>query len=387
MSESRQSVVAALALGAGTAWNMTSVGAIADSLGVAYGVDLAVVGLLTTGLALTHFLIQLPGGVLIDRLGAPRVGSIAMVTCAGGNALGLLAPDYGVGLGARAVVGLGTGVGFVAGADLMRVARPSPVFQGLYGSSTMAGGGLAVAAVPQLEQALQWRAPYLSGLLIAIAVVFRLRRVPNRPPVSMTPGRGRTSIGLELVVLGAVLSASFGFSVIAANWIVVLLKAHGTSSREAALVGACVLLPGIASRPLGAMAFSHGTRVVRHTMIGALGMAALGYGALTTSVPVAVLVIATFMIGMASGLPFAVVFGITQRLYPDTPATALAFVNACAALVILVGIPVTGLAFELPGQGRPAFAGMGALCLACSVLVCCVNFDSCGDRTGEVEAV
>ena len=36
-------------------------------------------------------------------------------------------------------------------------------------------------------------------------------------------------------------------------------------------------------------------------------------------------------------------------------------VNGCAVLTILVGTPLAGLAFELPGEGAVAFAVIGAL--------------------------
>jgi hypothetical protein len=39
-------------------------------------------------------------------------------------------------------------------------------------------------------------------------------------------------------------------------------------------------------------------------------------------------------------------------------------VNACAVLTILVGTPLAGLAFELPGDGRIAFAAIAALAAA-----------------------
>jgi len=52
-------------------------------------VSLAVVGLFTTALFLTHFLGQVPAGRLIDRHGARRVGLGALAIVAVANALAL----------------------------------------------------------------------------------------------------------------------------------------------------------------------------------------------------------------------------------------------------------------------------------------------------------
>jgi MFS family permease len=140
-------------------WNISNVGAVADPLAEAYGVSLAVVGIFTTSLFVTHLLVQIPGGRACDRIGARNVGFLAVGAVVAGNVLLLAADDPALAIAARAIVGLGSGAGFVAGAEYMRAARASAVLQGIYGAATMAGGGLAIAVVPQLEPSLGWRAP------------------------------------------------------------------------------------------------------------------------------------------------------------------------------------------------------------------------------------
>lgn len=53
-------------------FNVANVGAVADQVAHAYGIGLAVVGLFTTGLFVTHAALQVPMGRLCDRFG-PRV--------------------------------------------------------------------------------------------------------------------------------------------------------------------------------------------------------------------------------------------------------------------------------------------------------------------------
>src|SRR3954469_2578241 len=57
-------------------WNVANTGAVATLLADAYGVSLAVVGLFTTGLFVTHALLQVPAGRLADRFG-PRLVAVA----------------------------------------------------------------------------------------------------------------------------------------------------------------------------------------------------------------------------------------------------------------------------------------------------------------------
>ena len=58
-------------------------------MGDAYGVSLAAVGLLTTALFVTHLAVQIPGGRLIDRVGARTVGLAALAIVAAANAIAL----------------------------------------------------------------------------------------------------------------------------------------------------------------------------------------------------------------------------------------------------------------------------------------------------------
>ena len=158
-------------LGAAVTWNISNVGAVAGVMSSSYGVSLAAVGLLTTALFATHLAVQIPGGRLIDRVGARGVGLAALAVVAVGNAIALLDPSLGVGLAGRIVMGVGTGAGFVAGIDLVRAGKGGPFWQGAYGGATMAAGGLALMIVPQIVGGLGWRAPFWTGLALALVAV------------------------------------------------------------------------------------------------------------------------------------------------------------------------------------------------------------------------
>jgi nitrate/nitrite transporter NarK len=335
-------------------WNVSNVGAVADPLADAYGSSLAVIGLFTTALFLTHLLSQLPGGRGADRIGARNVGFLAVAAVLIGNAICLLTPEPGVAIAGRLVVGLGSGAGFVAGADYARFASTSALLQGLYGGATMAGGGLAIAIVPQLEDGLGWRASYWSAFAIAFAVGIVLAMSPRDPRV----GRSRAAIlaDRQLLRLAVVQTATFGLSVVAANWVVSLLTRHGADRATAATLGALVLLGGIVTRPLGGWIIRRSPQLAPATVTVGVAATAIGTLMLALPLPLAVLGIGAGVAGLAAGLPFAAVFSRAQRLRPDAPGAAVAFVNFWAVLTILVLVPLVGLSFSLPGDGRIGFA-------------------------------
>jgi MFS family permease len=348
-------IAAALALGAGVTWNISNVGAVADPLADAYGVSLAVVGLFTTALFVTHLLVQIPGGRACDRIGARNVGLVAVGAVVAGNLLLLAAHEPALAVAARAVVGLGSGAGFVAGAEYMRAAGASPVLQGIYGAATMAGGGLAIAIVPQLEASLGWRAPYWSALAAAVLSAAILAAAPN-PKLQTVTRRAGLVADRRLVRLGLLHGATFGLSVVAANWIVPLLERHGHSRGTAAALGSLLLLGGIVTRPLGGLVAGRSGVLAAALLAGAAAFAVLA-----TPAPLAVLGLAAAAAGLAAGLPFAAVFAGAQRTRPDAPGAAIGFVNTWAIGAIVAGTPLLGLGFSLPGEGRIGFACLAVL--------------------------
>jgi hypothetical protein len=90
---------------------------------------------------------------------------------------------------------------------------------------------------------------------------------------------------------------------------------------------------------------------------------------LAVSAPLPLLGVACLVLGLAAGIPFAPAFAGAQRARLDAPGAAIGLVNTWAALTILVGTPLLGLAFSLPGDGRLGFAAAGVLCAASLLLV------------------
>jgi MFS family permease len=351
-----------LALGAAVGWNIANTGAIARPLASAYGVPLAAVGLLTTALFATHFASQLPGGRMIDRTGARRAGVAAVILLIAGNALALTLDSFALALVARLVVGTGVGLGFVAGADYIRSATPSPTAQGLYGGAAIGGGGLAIAVVPLLEGPLGWRSAYASALAAALVlgVVLAGGAADDPRPSALERPRIRALVrDSRLYPLAALHTASFGVSVVAGNWVVDLLADRGYSRGVGGAVGSLLLLLGLVTRPLEGWLLRARPALGRMLVPISILCGAAGLAVLATPAPLAVLVAAAATAGLAAGIPFAAAFASAQRVRPDAPAAAIGFVNAVATFAILVATPLLGLAFAV-SSGPVGFAALAA---------------------------
>jgi len=285
---------------------------------------------------------------------------------AAANAAALAASDPGLAIGTRALMGLGTGITFVAGVDYVRAAGGSPAAQGLYGGLAIAGGGVALAAVPQVESWVGWRAPFATALVVAGAALIALAAAPGDArrrshvhEASVSPSGIFRDV--RLYMLAATFAASLGLSVVIGNWVVTLLVRAGESQGTAGTIGALTLLLGVVSRPLGGWILRRRPDLM-HAVVGAsLAAGAAGTLLLAAAGPLPLAVVGAVIVGLAAGIPFAPTFTGAAKARPEAPAASVGFVNGAAALVIVVGTPLLGLAFSLSDDGRIGFIVVAAL--------------------------
>lgn len=350
-----------LALAFTPGFNIANVGAVADTASHAYGVGLAVIGLFTTGLFVTHAAMQVPMGRLCDRAGARLVGAAGLLTVALASAAALAWREAAFAIGMRALAGFGTAASFVGGSDYVRSTIGSPVAQGLYGAVSMAAGGLALALVPLWGT---WQAPFGSAAIVAAVGLVPVLLAPEGTRRAAAGSELPSVLDRRLAPLAAWHAASFGLSVIVGNWVVTLLHRYGGAShRLAGPAGGLVLLLGVVSRPLGGRLVDRPALVRASFVVSGAGIALL---AVARPLPLAIG--AAALVGLVTGVPFAPSFAGAQRLRPDAPGAAVGLVNMAAALTILVGTPLVGLTFSLPGGGRVGFAVVAALCAATALV-------------------
>jgi MFS family permease len=365
-------------------WNLTNTGAIAPVLARHYDVGLVTVGLLTSIAFLAEFAIMIPGGRAIDRWGARRVAIVALMLCLVGNALLLVLPGIYAALFLRWLLGFGVGAGFVAG-SIWITEDPrgrSALGQGLFGGISLAGAGIALAVVPALKSALRWQSSFWTGLVVAaaaLALAFvsagAVRRAEDH---EVTPLRRLIAHPL-IARLGVIHSASFAFSVIAGNWVVTLLTRHlGLSYSGAGLAGGLTLVLGIVGRPLGGWTVRRFPELTYALIVGSLVLGGLATLALALSSSLTLDVLAAAVLGLASGVPFGACVNAAARTFPRTPGEAVGAMNLYAVTAIILGTPLVGATFSLPGAGRIGFASLAVLTVAS---VACVPLRSLPKRS------
>lgn len=155
-------------------------GAIAGELQQAFPGSAASLGLLAATYFYVYFVMQVPSGILADTLGPRKLFTAGALVAGAGSILFGLAPDFGVAVGGRFLVGLGVSVAFISVLKLNAAWFAEGRFATMTGLLMFAGnlGGLLSAAPLALVVAhTSWRyvfvaAGALSMLLAALTWLF-----------------------------------------------------------------------------------------------------------------------------------------------------------------------------------------------------------------------
>ena len=360
-------------------WSYSNVSAVAPELATDYGVSLGAIGFLTTAVLLVYTLLQLPVGRALDRLGARRVGFAGLVVIGLANLLLAGSTSYWLVLAARALLGVGAPLAYLGGLDLIRRLGGSAQLLGAFGAVNGGSMGLALLIVPQLDPWLGFRGPYVSSEVFVVVALVAMApwwapRLEAPAPVGseragskVRPAGSRVSTrelfrDRELLRLAVMNCSSAALSPMVSTWVVTLLvKAGGTSNARAGVIGSITLLGLVASRPVSGWLVQRRPELVRKGIFVSAAMGVGGCAALAVVGPLWLSAIGSLLVGVASAVPWTYVFTRAPHVRPEATGSAYAVVSGIPLTAAIVGVPLIGLTFALPGHGRIGFVVVAAL--------------------------
>ena len=130
------------------------------------GLSFATAGLIGTGYGLARSVVDMPAGMLMERLGVPRVLHIALALLAGGTALSALAPSFLIMVLARALLGLGSGLTMVV--SILYLMRRAPSGRqgrraNVYELAVIAGMAVSADLGGMIGSRWGWRWSFVAG--------------------------------------------------------------------------------------------------------------------------------------------------------------------------------------------------------------------------------
>lgn len=350
------------------------------------GISYVAAGTIMTAYFWTYTAVQVPIGVLTDRLGARRVMLTFMSVLVLGVIAFTLSRTYAQSLFARCLIGLGTAAVWLPGLRLINEWFPPGErgrATGLFSAGGGAGGTTALLIIPLLAERLGWRLGYallVVPVLLTLALVFLVIR-PGAPAAAARPAdrvapAGSAAAGGTVAVLGRVLGTpalwpfnvsvlfSYGAYISLITWLpTFLIKDAGLSRSMAGLVTALITAGTIVSWPMAGLIsdrlgyrkpiylFSQGMSTL---ICLAFALLAPG-GGFAAAAGIAVLA-GLLLGGMVT--PFVMV---TELFPPELVGTASGVVNTFCFVGSLI-IPVAlGYILDLTGSFPAAF-------VACAVI-------------------
>ena len=320
-------------------------------------------GLLTSGIFLTHALMQIPGGHWADKAGSRMVMLTGLIIITLGNAAMAFAGSYGALLTGKICIGFGTGMSFISSARFLAQSLPAEKLtraQGWYGASILLGSGFVLFAVPQIASLFHWSGAFLTTSAIAgIAALLVAFLVPSLPPKPHPPVQFSELLShKELWLLGVMQMASFGLVIVIGSWINELLKQElGFSPKTAGATGSVVLLLGIFTRIYGGILVKrtgYAKMILLCTGLNLMGCALL----VSASHLLPAVIIAIVALGIGCGLPYAALFGKASQLFPGRAGAAMGLVNMLGIIMILAGAPLLGWVADKTGNFHMAFVAL-----------------------------
>jgi MFS family permease len=149
---------------------------------------------------------QVPVGLLVDRLGAKRVLALGAALFTAGQLAFALCPAYGPALAARAVLGCGDAMTFIA---VLRLgsrwfpARRGPLVAQLAGLVGMAGNLASTLVIARLLHTVGWTAAFagssLAGVFVLVPVLLLLKDHPKGHEVAPARHQGAAYVRRQIV--------------------------------------------------------------------------------------------------------------------------------------------------------------------------------------------
>lgn len=310
---------------------------------------------LMSALLWTHALMQIPAGMLADRLSIKMSIALGVGLMACGNLVPALEPSYSLAIAGRIVTGIGSGLSFVSVMKLIVLFSTTGMrgtFQAFFATCFSLGSILAYLAIPELLS-LGWQWSYLLPgiscvLLLLLWSFITLDEQPRSTAAPLSLGRVlRKQTGW---ILGFYHALSYGSMMTLGNWVPSLLAEVWADSTATQLVwgGALTMLVSGLGRLAGGFIIlkTPALKIVNSSIVV---IAVLFLGLYAIQIPVVTLVLALAAVWFAS-LNFGALFELVSRTVNSASvATAFGFVNFLANLGAVIFTLIFGLAKDLTG--------------------------------------
>ena len=384
-----------------------STAVLSERLTVDFATSAAQLGTLHASFFYIYALIQIPTGILVDRIGPREIGTAGAATLSLGAVGFAFSGSYLPALFSRMLIGAGSGVIFVS---ILRFAAnwfrddEFATMTGLTGAMAGVGAILATTPLAVTVDALGWRGAVLAlgavGFLVTVAVYVLARSspedaglepiegVPEQPSVTLEESGGYLKqLGRDLdawllsviffCIMGTLLTLLGLWGV---PYLVQVYDLPVTTASYYTLLGSIGLLLGAPG--FGWLSDRLGRRIA--PMVGGLALFTVALGLIPAlgRPPLALVAVIYFLVGLLSGAALLSFSVIKERYPPGASGIATATVNTAgfvgaALLPTLMGVALDVYRTGDTVGGTPVYTEFGyrvafaVIASAAAISLCC----------------
>ncbi len=327
-----------------------------------FGLDYGSAGQFIGIFSIMGFVLALPAGFILQKIGIKITGLIAVGSLMVGSALGALAEGAVMLFSARFIEGTGMGLIMVAAPAAISLWFPAEkrgLPMGLWASSVGVGIIAALNLAPKLEAAYNWQAVWWAGAAFAaiafvlFGILFRMPKgdeipaapaqntpeTPEDKPVSLTKAMANASLWMVAISFGV-----YNLTVMAWNGLYpdFLNTERGYSLEDASSISSLLMLAGIFAGPIGGFISDRiGSRkkmiVVPFIVLAVLFLFPFS---VTGGNIMAVMIVAGIMVGIIAPVILAAVPEIMKK--PETIGIGMGVAALCQNLGMYLGPALFG---------------------------------------------
>jgi predicted MFS family arabinose efflux permease len=358
-----------------------------DSLMESFGATSTMLGVLISFYYYSYTILQLPCGVIVDRLGPRNLIGLSTLLCVVGTAIFASAGAIHLAQIGRFMVGAGSACAFVSCLQIAASLFPKKYFVILVGITNMMGtmGGLLGGyPVARLVNEIGWRNTmcWLAAVgIIIVGLVFIV--IPNKTREYASPDKKSSSSIADIisliknwqVVLPSIISGFMylTISVFAELWVVPFFIAKYDIGNELASSAAACVFVGVAVGSLVLAAYARKIRSYVSTIRMSAGLTAILF-LMLIYIPFGfyVSLVVVFAIGFLTGAQAINFTCAKNSTSPETAGTTIAFSNCIVMLIGAIFQPTLGVILDYfwnSAVGNDGVRIYDAACYSCAMLV------------------
>jgi MFS family permease len=345
-----------------------------DVLMELYAVSYIKISTLISALFWSHALMQMPAGMLTDRVGLRRTLIISLSFMCFGGVIPAAFNDIRLAIIGRMLTGIGTGLSFVGAMKLIAVCAPTGrigTYQSFFACAFSGGSILAYMIIPRII-GFGWQRAYLLSGLACLPLIFMLlpMDIESHGTATQPPYPMRRIIRIRIGwIIGLYHALSYGTMINLGNWVPTLLSEvlQGTEAAQYAWGGVLVFfISGLGRIAGGFILFRCRPLVIANGSI--LILFILFVGLFLVPVPAIVFCLALLAAWFAS-INFGAIFHIASGATAiESLGSLFGFINFLANLGAILFIMTFGSVKDTLGSVSGGFGVLAMICLVALLL-------------------